>query len=411
MAERQRGIDSELSRPDSHQGLQAALMRLTSPQIQAIQNEIQAALESLRLLESNLSQHSGQLKQQGDLLNELVRNAQAEIGRLESRLDKLDLALQEELPAQLQPLQDSLGQLEAQLTDPAAMSDRLRPVLVPVVVDRVRNETEGFAQAVAPVIGPAIRSQIRNAREDIIEALFPIIGEIIGKAISESMRELSRRIDTRMRQQLDFGARVRGLFARLQGVSEAELLLREALPYTVNHIFLVHRHSGLLLAHRAPNGGQAEEMDTISGMLTAIGDFVRDSFGEGQGELEEIAHGEQRILLEGGQLVYIAVVLEGVEPPGYNQLIGQVVHGISLEHEGSLRQFKGDMGQLPDLAAPLGALLKPTAEQLQQSLSGEPLTRAQKLSVLLGILALLLVVGLVAFACVYAVRLWPVVFP
>ena len=103
-------------------------------------------------------------------------------------------------------------------------------------------------------------------------------------------------------------------------------------------------------------------MDLISGMLTAIRDFVSDSFGKEEGELEEVAFGKQRILLEGGQHAYLAVVLEGVEPEGYALLMREVIEKIHLNHENDLREFDGHQEHLPDFEEILSVLEMPGSE-------------------------------------------------
>ena len=53
----------------------------------------------------------------------------------------------------------------------------------------------------------------------------------------------------------------------------------------------------------------------IGGMLTAIREFARESFGRGRTdtELDEIQYGDERIILQSGQYAYLAVVIRGVQ--------------------------------------------------------------------------------------------------
>jgi hypothetical protein len=166
-----------------------------------------------------------------------------------------------------------------------------------------------------------------------------------------------------------------------------------------------------LLTHLSVPEGQADDLDLISGMLTAIRDFVKDSFGAGEGELEEITHGDQRILIESGQYAYLAVVLEGVEPTGYAPLMGRVINTINVQYEKNLRDFTGDMGQLPEFKPLLAPLFAPTQEHLEPAIELAPLSRGQKWALVAGIGSILLALFLVGLACIYSIRLWPVVFP
>ncbi len=406
---------------DSGEGLREVLLRLTRPrytalqdQIEAVQGQVtalQALEETLASLETRLTDRDDTLDTRAEEIHQLLLSAQTELAQLSTGLSEQDKALREALRLQMDQLQAGLSVLQEEVGDPERVIQRISPVLISATDEQVRENEAAYAAAVAPVIGPAIRQQIRTARQDIIDAIYPIIGQIVGKAIAEELRELTRKIDGQLRRQLDLRSRLRLLTGRLSGVPEAEQLLRGALPYAVQHVFLIHRETGLLLRHLAISKEETEDADLISGMLTAIQDFMRDSFGDAESDLEEITHGDQRILLEGGQYAYVAVVLEGVEPPGYGGLLRHTVSEINVQHENSLAAFSGDMAPLPDFQVPLGALAAPTADQLFQGAQGEPLGRGQKWALAGGLAGFMLMVGLLIFGCIFTIRLWPLAFP
>ncbi len=360
--------------------LSQALMRLTSPQVDELRAEISH-------LSARLEQIAG-LEGADTELHQQIASTRRSLLRLEEQLELL----------------------RKELKDPVTTRDRFEPQFLPVLKQNAQEKGDETAEALAPVIGPAIRHQIREAKDDIIDALYPLIGQIIAKAISESLRELTRNIDARLRQQFNFRDRLNRTLARLRGVSDAEYLLRDSLPFSIEHVFLVHRSSGILLEHLSTHPESSGEMDTISAMLTAIQDFVRDSFGQGQGDLEEITHGDLRILLESGQYAYVAVVLSGVEPPGYNQLINEVIHDVNMKQENALKKFIGDMQQLPDFKPQVSRLLTQAFPQTEVT-SAAGLSKNQKLTITAAALGMILLLALVAFACVITIRLWPYAFP
>ena len=59
----------------------------------------------------------------------------------------------------------------------------------------------------------------------------------------------------------------------------AEVILLHTLVYQVEQIFLIHKDTGLTLQHVVSKAELANDPDLVSGMLTAIKDFVQDSFG------------------------------------------------------------------------------------------------------------------------------------
>jgi len=418
MAEHKGQPDPDLLAVDAYEGLRQAILRLTSPQYESIREEIASLIQKLETLQKLLGEistdlersdrsHTGQITEINRILQE-ARDKQVDI---EGSLTRMNELLLQEITPSIEGLNKELARVQSEIVDRQAVSERVSPVLIQLISERVSDSRDEFAEAVAPVIGPAIRHQIRDAKHDIIDSLYPLIGQIISKAISEAFRELTRNIDARLHQQLNFRSSFNRLIARLKGVSEAETVLRDSMPYSVQHVFLIHHQNGLLLTHLSASEGQADDLDLISGMLTAIRDFVKDSFGAGEGELEEITHGDQRILLESGQYAYLAVVLEGVEPTGYSHLMGRVINAVNVQYEESLRDFTGDMGQLPEFKPLLAPLFAPTYEQLEYGKEPTPLSRGQKWALVVGIGGILLALFLVGLACIYTVRLWPAVFP
>jgi hypothetical protein len=406
---------------DTVDGLQQALLRLTHPHYADLKADLQnlddriAALGAARVaLESAAATQTVEietLSQQAENLQELIGSIQGSIADLSSALKEFETLVRAEVAIEIKQVDRGLSVVKHDLESDHAMSARLRPVLVPAIHDRVREESGQVAAAISPVIGPAIRHQIRSARQDIIDALYPVIGNIISRAISEELRTLSRKIDGQLRQQLNFQKRMSNQLARLRGVSDGELLLRDALPFSLEHVFLIHQETGLLLAHQQTAGEVTADPDLIGGMMTAIGDFVKDSFGKGESNLEEISYGEKRILLEAAQYAYVAVVLEGIEPAGYNHLVRAVINEIHLKAEDELREFDGEMLNLPNFQGDLRGLLDPDPETLAMHASPEDLEQSQRLFVFGASLAFLILIVGISFACLYAVRLWPLVFP
>ncbi len=210
---------------------------------------------------------------------------------------------------------------------------------------------------ITPVIGDAIRRKIRDDRTEMIEAFYPIIGQLVARSVAEAIRDLARSIDQRMRTSFSPATLWRRLQARAGGLSDGEIALRGALPFFVSEIFLIHRPSGLLLHHLSGATTASTDSDLVSGMLTAIRDFAEDSFGRGrEGQLDEIQYGEQRILIETAQHVYLAVVVNGVEPPGFHDTLRERLYEIQNEHIAALRQYDGDATRFAATETPLRSL-------------------------------------------------------
>jgi hypothetical protein len=255
---------------------------------------------------------------------------------------------------------DSLEELRDILLreDKEYLIETVQSVITPALAREIDTAQDDVGGTLAPVIGPSIRRQIQDAQEDIIGALYPIIGKTIRRAVTEAMRDLARRVDQNLRSTLGLKRLTRPIRARLQGVSTAELLLRESLPFRVQEAFLIHRESGLLLAHVSSDPGLANDRDLVSGMLTAIRDFAQDAFGgEEDGELDAIQYGVLYIVLEPGPWAYLAVVIEGIAPEGFRDRVSDALSEVHQAFTPVLRDYDGDPESLTGVEDHLQPLL------------------------------------------------------
>ncbi|MCB0166025.1 MAG: hypothetical protein KDI79_17460 [Anaerolineae bacterium] len=254
----------------------------------------------------------------------------------ESTLELLRAIILDEDRQQIADMETELEQLEQRVTDP----DKLIAIIT-------------------PVMSQAIRRTIRDSREAMIEALYPIVGTLVMRAVTEAIRDLARTVDAQMRTSFNFSTLWRRFQARLGGVKASELTLRDALPFHVSELFLIHREKGLLLLHLSSSPDMTPDSDLISSMLTAIRDFVQDSFGQGKtGQLNEIQYGEQSILLETATYVYLAAVVDGITPTGFRTAMRERVIEISHAYEDTLRDYDGEVKALQNTAPSLQSLIE-----------------------------------------------------
>jgi hypothetical protein len=265
-------------------------------------------------------------------------------------------------------------------------------------LERQVSDREALVALIAPVLTELIRRKIRDAREEMVETLYPIIGQVVVRAVQEAIRDLARTIDARMRSTFNPRVLWRRLRGRLSGVSAGEMALRSALPFKVTDMLLIHRETGLLLRHVTDDPEALPDSDLVSGMLTAIRDFVGDALGQGADEdedLDAIEYGGERILIETSQHAYLAVVVDGIEPAGFRAAMREQVIEISQSYGETLREYDGDASALEAADGRLRSLVAPKEPPM--------LNKVQK-HVLVGATGLLLVC--VVGACLAGRSVW-----
>ena len=137
-----------------------------------------------------------------------------------------------------------------------------------------------------------------------------------------------------------------------------EIVLMRSLRYRVEQVFLIHRETGLLLQHVARSGQGVQDSDLVSGMLTAIQDFVRDSFtGTSGKEIETIELGEFNLWIQHGPAAILAVVVSGTPPPELRFLLERTLERVHADYATPLASFQGDAAAFAACAPPAGVLL------------------------------------------------------
>lgn len=330
--------------------------------------------------------------------NLLLGQEQERLENLEEKIRGMDLREDQ--------LTELLDELRRQHEDTEALIERIAPAMPGLVGRTIRNSGDEMSEILSPIMGGAIRAQIRDSRDEMADALYPVIGAAIQKAIGQFSRDLQRNID--MRLQSAFGAEgtLRRLVARLRGISGSELAMRGAFSYQIKEIFLIHRSSGILIAHSHPDDFQTNDSDLIGSMLTAIRSFATDVF-HGNNELDEIQFGEDHIIIQNGAQAYIAMVISGIEPDGLRSHLSEFTSNLHLRYNNTLRDFKGDPKDLPNFQPQLAQLM----ETLDDREGKKPASPQQKRTYVLVAITTVILFAFFCFYLFFTIKLLPIAFP
>ncbi len=248
---------------------------------------------------------------------------------------------QSEVTHLIAPVIDDIISINIQ-QDQAKMSSALAPVMPQAIAQNIMNTPGEFANVIAPEMGIAIQEQLRINKSVMIDALYPIIGSTIAKYFAEAIKSINEKIENTFSKE---GIR-RKIRAKLQGVSESELIFAESIPVIVRAIFLIHKASGLIICEvQNPDAAQILESEMMAGMLTAIRSFANDCFAnpEFDVELSEIDYGSCKIMLEVAGYCYMATVIDGAKTPDLINKIRKTLEAIVSSHSKVIQNFDGDM--------------------------------------------------------------------
>jgi outer membrane protein OmpA-like peptidoglycan-associated protein len=252
---------------------------------------------------------------------------------------------------QLRDLRDRVSSKERRSQDVAN--------ILPEAVKISRERGDELAQALRPAVESSIKESIEKKPDAFVDALHPIIGPMVRRSLAESLRRLMQSLN----QALEHTFSWRGLKWRFEalrtGKTFAEVVMLRSLVYRVEQLFLIHRKTSLSLLHVAVDPAVAKDSDMVAGMLSAIQDFVRDSFSAGGDDaLEEFRVGELQVWIAPGPYAYLAAVIRGNPPRELRTTLEDTIESIHILKGSALANFKGEAAPFESVRPDLEACLR-----------------------------------------------------
>ncbi len=152
--------------------------------------------------------------------------------------------------------------------------------------------------------------------------------------------------------------------------------------YRVEEVFLVN-NAGMLLVHISR--GEAKSIDAllVSGMLTAVQEFVRDSFRKEdesedaefeEGTLGKLEYGDFQIVIERGVHTFLSAVISGYDNKRLRRKMRDVINKFETTYLDVLEDWDGDMMKFEGSEAIVGKLIKkspPTEKTIEEEIGPE----------------------------------------
>jgi len=329
-----------------------------------------------------------QSKRLAGLLLELARCVDPQTAAtVPSRLDS-DPRLEAMRGVLMEREQVALARLQRKFDDPEEFADAVGAVL-PAAFSVAAGHDDRLGQAMAPTVERATQASIRKNPGTMVDILYPVMGPAIRKAIAETLEGSFQSLNLALRHSLSW----RGLKWRLEalrsGTSFANVVLSHTAEFRVEHLFLVHRQTGLLIAHLSREEASSQDPQLVSAMLSAIQDFVRDSFenesggGAGSRSIDSLRLGDLLLWSEQGPSAFLAAVIHGTPPPSLRVKLGDAIGAIHEQWRGPLDEFDGD-------TAPFAGI----EQQLRPCLVAQSADAHRRVSPLMWLIPLLLLAGL-----------------
>ncbi|BAY27211.1 OmpA/MotB domain-containing protein [Calothrix sp. NIES-2100] len=235
-----------------------------------------------------------------------------------------------------------LDKLYERLDNPQIQAEDISRLLPEAIVLRSQQDKQ-LGEAIVSTVETAIHTSVKQDHNILSEAFFPIVGSATRKAISTALEEMMQSLNQTLEHSLSAQSWRWRLEAQRTGKSFAEIILLRTLVYRVEQVFLIHKQTGLLLQHLVAPRVTIQDPDLVSAMLTAIQDFVKDSFSVEHNEgLHSLQFGELTIWVEEGPTAVLAAIIRGKPPQELRLILQDAIAKIHLRLSSEINAFAGD---------------------------------------------------------------------
>jgi outer membrane protein OmpA-like peptidoglycan-associated protein len=273
----------------------------------------------------------------------------------------------------LAPEQEALERLHERIENPESRTEDVSGVVAEAIQRRrAQGGSDALSDALAPTIETALRESVRKDPTTLADALFPVMGPAIRRSILETLRSF---LDS-FNQILDQSLSLQGLKWRVEAIrtgrSFTEVALLHSLVLRVEQVFLIHKKTGLPIAHAVAPAVAMQDPSLVSGMLSAIQDFVRDSFHTGQGQgVNRMNVGDLDVWVEDGPYAILAAVIRGIAPRTLRQRMQETLERIHAEYASQLDAYDGDSAPFADVNRELTRCLEAKFKEETTQSSGK----------------------------------------
>lgn len=276
--------------------------------------------------------------------------------------DGVDQPLAELRAILLGPDRVAWENLRQRLDNPSRRAEDVAGVLAEAVRLRSIGHSDiKLRRALQPLLEEALQLSVQSNPRMLADALFPIFGKAIRRAITSELDGMLQSLSQTLEQSVSWRSVQWRWEALRTGKPYAEIVVLRSLLYRVEQVFLIHRNSGLLLQHVAAASGQSPETkdpEMVSGMLTAIQDFVHDSVSGAESEnLETVRMGEIEVVLAYGPDAILAGFVRGVAPRKLRRVFQDTLDAIEQKKAEALHTFAGDTSRFDSCRPQLEACL------------------------------------------------------
>ncbi len=266
---------------------------------------------------------------------------------------------------------DAFAQADAAQTQRAR--EHVASVISEALYDRQNNDNS-VRKILDPIVELSVAKSFETQRNQYIDYLYPLVGDLVRKFSISFIRDFIEKTNEIIGHSVTLKSVSWRFKAWQSGLSYSRYVASQIYVYQVHQVLLIHRETGILLNSVSGNGDDNTNSDVVSSMLSAISDFVSDSFkpsiaenrnGQKQ-ELDEIKTDNFTLYIkQAPQALLVAAVTGNISPTAKDKL-QSTLERIQTFHLPNLQKFTGDV-----------STFETTTEDLEECLLAEEKNQSQ----------------------------------
>ena len=289
-----------------------------------------------------------------------------------------------------------LGPNNEQITSTVKANARtiVKDVISEAMHDR-QQQDGSLSKTIVPMIESAVEQSIENNKSNFITYLYPIVGSLVRKSVTVFFNGFLEKLNSLIEYSLTFKGLKWRIDAWRKGIPFTRYIIKQSFIYRVEQVFFIHRDSGLLLNHVVLENNQFNDASLVSAMLTAISDFMADSFNANtEDNLDTIKTENYTLVIQAGPEALLVAAVTGAAPNDLKNHLQLTLENLHALYHEDLQHFEGD-------DSPFVSSESHLRDCLLSELNPSVTPKKKK-----PIFAIAIVVGLLILFCAWCYQLW-----
>ncbi|MFW8590846.1 OmpA family protein [Glaciecola sp. 2405UD65-10] len=265
--------------------------------------------------------------------------------------------------------------------------DYVSKVFTEALHDRQQKD-QSLSKVLVPIVEKSVQKSISQNRAQFIDSLYPLVGDLVRKYTTALLRDFIEKTNELIEKSVTFKSMAWRFKAWRAGVSYSRYLASQTYLFQIQQVLLIHRETGMLLNSASISTLNDENSDLVSSMLTAINDFVSDSFSsQTSGEyLDEIKTDNFTLYLRKGPSAYLVAAVTGNISPKAKHKLQATLENIHSLYSKELKAYQGD-----------NSIFDPAHSELSECLIAEEKQPTKQKKPILATLFMLLLLSAAAY--------------